>query len=330
MKGYCRVCPVCDGRACAGEVPGMGGIGTGSAFMNNLSALASVRLNMKTLHTIAVPDTGIDLFGRRLSLPVLAAPIGGVSFNMGGKISEEQYIQAVLGGCAAAGTLGCVGDGVPEFIHQAGYEAIRDLGGVGIPFIKPWEDAELFAKLDKAKDAGATVVGMDIDAAGLVTLRLMGRPVSPKPPEKLREIIEKIPMKFILKGIMSPEEALIAADAGADAVVVSNHGGRVLDHTPGTAEVLSAVARAVKGKITIIADGGVRTGADVLKMLALGADAVMIGRPFSVAAIGGLQEGVVKYIEQIQSELVSAMVLTGTASAAAVERSVIYEPFREG
>lgn len=325
MKGYCRVCPVCDGRACAGEVPGMGGLGTGSAFMSNLRALSAFRLNMKTLHGVTEPDTGIDLFGRRFALPVLAAPIGGVSFNMGGKISEDDYIRAVLGGCAAKGTLGCVGDGVPEFIHQAGFAAIRDLNGAGIPFIKPWEDAELFEKFEKAADAGAAFVGMDIDAAGLVTLKLMGRPVTPKAPEKLRKIIEKTPMKFILKGIMTPEEARLAVDVGADAIVVSNHGGRVLDHTPGVAEVLSSVAGAVKGRITVIADGGVRTGGDVLKMLALGADAVMIGRPFSVAAVGGLLEGVVKYIEQIHSELVSAMILTGTPSVGAVEKDILYE-----
>ena len=325
MKGYCRVCPVCDGRACAGEVPGMGGIGTGSAFMNNLKALAAFRLNMKTLHDVTAPDTGIDLFGRRFDLPVLAAPIGGVSFNMGGKITEDEYIRSVLGGCADKGILGCVGDGVPGFIHEAGYAAIRDLNGQGIPFIKPWEDTELFDKMQKAEETGAAVMGMDIDAAGLVTLKLMGRPVTPKPPEKLRRIIEKTAMKFILKGIMTPEEARLAVDVGADAIVVSNHGGRVLDHTPGVAEVLPSVADAVKGRIIVIADGGVRTGGDVLKMLALGADAVMIGRPFSVAAVGGLREGVSQYIDQVRSELVSAMILTGTPSVASVDRTILHE-----
>lgn len=73
----------------------------------------------------------------------------------------------------------------------------------------------------------------------------------------------------------------------------------------------------------MIADGGIRSGGDVLKMLALGADAVMIGRPFSVAAVGGLKEGVTAYIEQIRSELVQAMILTGTPSAAAVDRSIL-------
>lgn len=324
MKGYCRVCPVCDGRACAGEVPGMGGLGTGAAFRANITALADYRFNMRLLHGTAEPETRADFLGKTLDIPVLAAPIGGVAFNMGGRISEEAYIESVLGGCKEKGILGCVGDGVPEFIHAAGYEAVQKLGGHGIPFIKPWEAAEFNEKLEKAAAAGTDIVGMDVDAAGLITLKLMGRPVTPKPPEKLKEIIHRSGMKFILKGIMTPDEAETAVEVGAHAIVVSNHGGRVLDHTPGAAEVLPAVADAVKGRITILADGGVRTGGDVLKMLALGADAVMIGRPFSVAAVGGLLEGVTAYIDKIKSELISAMVLTGTPSIRSVKRSILY------
>jgi len=130
-------------------------------------------------------------------------------------------------------------------------------------------------------------------------------------------------MKFILKGIMTPEDARLSLEAGADAIVVSNHGGRVLDHTPGVAEVLPSVAESVKGKIFILADGGIRSGGDVLKMLALGADAVMIGRPFSVAAVGGLKEGVAKYLDQIRSELISTMILTGCQSADSADQSIL-------
>lgn len=323
MKGYCRVCPVCDGRACAGEVPGMGGLGTASAFMANLQSLAALRFNMHVVHDVSEPDTHIDFLGQSLALPFLAAPIGGVSFNMGGKITEDEYISAVIGGCAQAGIVGCVGDGVPDFIHQAGYEAIRTTGGKGIPFIKPWEDAEFFDKVEKALAAGASIIGMDIDAAGLITLKQMGRPVSPKSPKKLGEIIEAVRVPFILKGVMGVADAKMAVDAGVRAIVVSNHGGRVLDHTPGAADVLPEIADAVKGQVVILADGGIRTGGDILKMLALGADAVMIGRPFSVAAVGGLKEGVSQYIQRIAGELKAAMVLTGTARAASVDRAVL-------
>lgn len=324
MQGYCRVCPVCNGKACAGEVPGMGGLGTGSAFMNNMAALARQTFTMRLIHDVVEPDTSVSVLGLHLKLPVLAAPIGGVSFNMGGKRTEEDYIGAIIDGCREAGTIGCTGDGVPPFIHEAGLSAIAAAGGHGIPFIKPWEDAELYDKLAKARDCGAPAIGMDIDAAGLVTLRKMGRPVAPKPVAKLREIISRTGLPFIIKGIMTPEDAMMALDAGADAIVVSNHGGRVLDHTPGTADVLPGIARQAKGKITILADGGVRTGADVLKMLALGADAVLIGRPFSIAAVGGLKNGVVTYLNSLRTELTQAMVMTGTRSAALVAADILH------
>ena len=324
MKGYCRVCPVCNGKVCAGEVPGMGGLGTGSSFKNNVEALALKKLNMRLLHGVTDPDTHVEVMDRELSMPVLAAPIGGVKFNMGAPdVSEEDYIMSVLGGCVDAGVLGCTGDGVPPDIHESANKAIKALGGQGIPFIKPWEDKELSEKLEKAHAAGATLCGMDIDAAGLVTLRKMGRPVSPKPPEELARIIEETPMDFIIKGVMTPEEAVTGIEIGAAGIVVSNHGGRVLDHVPGTAEVLPAIASAVKGRAAVLVDGGVRSGGDVLKMIALGADAVLIGRPLAWSAVGGGREGVSSYLEQIRTELIQAMVLTGTAKVADVSPAII-------
>lgn len=323
MKGYCRVCPVCNGKACVGEVPGMGGLGTGASFANNMQALADVRLRMRLVHGAVDPDTTTSVLGFDLSMPIIAAPIGGVSFNMGGKVSEDEYISAKLAGCNEKGILGCTGDGVPDFIHEAGYAAIKEQEGRGIPFIKPWEDEEFDAKLEKAAATGCKVFGMDIDAAGLVTLRKMGRPVSPKDPAKLAEIVKKVPGKFILKGVMTVEDAQAAVEAGCDAIVVSNHGGRVLDHAQGAAEVLPEIAEAVKGKLTILADGGVRTGADVVKLIALGADAVMIGRPFSIATVGGLKEGVEAYIDQLQTELKQAMVLTGCNSVSEIDSKIL-------
>ncbi|WP_027179926.1 alpha-hydroxy-acid oxidizing protein [Maridesulfovibrio bastinii] len=323
MKGHCRVCPVCNGKACVGEVPGMGGLGTSSTFKANIEALGKIRFNMRTMHDVSEPDTSTELLGFKLDLPLFAAPIGGVSFNMGGKITEDEYISAILKGCVSKGLIGCTGDGVPEFIHQSAFKAIREVEGNAIPFIKPWESEEFDDKLAKALDAGTKAFGMDIDAAGLITLKKMGRPVTPKGKEKLTEIISRIPVPFVLKGIMTADEALMAAEAGAAGIVVSNHGGRVLDHCPGTAEVLAEISRAVNGKCSVIVDGGIRDGNDILKMLALGADAVMIGRPFSVAAVGGLQEGVEKYIDQLKSELTTAMVLTGTASAKNVDTDIL-------
>jgi isopentenyl diphosphate isomerase/L-lactate dehydrogenase-like FMN-dependent dehydrogenase len=328
MKGFCRVCKVCDGKACAGEVPGMGGLGTASSFKNNVTALAQVRVNMRLLHDATEPDTRTSVLGFDLDMPVLAAPIGGVSFNMGGGISEEDYIDAVVGGCKAKGIIGCTGDGVPDFLHEAGNSAIKKNNGFGIPFIKPWEGDELDEKLVKARATNCTVFGMDVDAAGLLTLRQMGRPVAPKTPAELEKIIAKIHgwgAKFILKGIMTVDEAKLAVSIGADGIVISNHGGRVIDHTPGTAEVVPDIAGAVKGQIDVLVDGGVRSGIDILKLLALGADAVMIGRPVAIAAVGGLQAGVEKYFENIKAQLLQGMVLTGSRDIKAITPSVLFD-----
>lgn len=324
MKGYCRVCKDCNGNACAGEVPGMGGVGTASSFKSNINALNQLKFNMRLVHDVVDPDMRVTILGKKLSIPVLAAPIGGVSFNMGEGISEEDYLKAIINGCREKGIIGCTGDGVPDFIHETALSVIKDAGGYGIPFIKPWEDKELFEKIDKVQASGADIMGMDIDAAGLVTLKKMGRPVSPKTIEKLGQIVKYGSGRFILKGIMTVSDALDAVDAGVDAIVVSNHGGRVLDFTPGTATVLPAISDAVQKKITILVDGGVRTGGDVLKLLALGADAVMIGRPFCVAAVGGGQKGVESYIDRIRTELEQAMVLTGVADASDVPGTILY------
>ncbi|MCH5277259.1 MAG: alpha-hydroxy-acid oxidizing protein [Desulfovibrionaceae bacterium] len=314
MKGFCRVCPQCDGKNCASGVPGMGGLGTGAAFRANAEALRQVRLTMRCLHGVTSPRTDTEFLGLKLSLPVLAAPIGGVSYNMGGQdVDEEQYCEAIIGGSRAAGIIGCGGDGVPDVIHKSAFASIRKAGGWGIPFVKPWEGDELNRKLDMALETGCAVVGVDVDAAGLVTLRKQGRPVSPKTPAELAAMADRVHRggaKFMIKGVMSVADAQVALEAGVDALVVSNHGGRVLDSTPGTAEVLPRVAAFVRGRAAVLADGGVRDGVDVLKMLALGASAVLIGRPFSIAAMGGLGEGVAAYIEELRGQLLSAMTLT--------------------
>ena len=122
---------------------------------------------------------------------------------------------------------------------------------------------------------------------------------------------------------MTVADARIAADAGVDAIVVSNHGGRVLDGTPGTAAVLPAIAEAVGENLPVLVDGGIRSGTDVLKMLALGAKAVLIGRPFCVAAVGGLTEGVVSYLAGVKGNLTSAMALTGCATIKDINSSVL-------
>lgn len=324
MKGTCRACAICDGRACAGEVPGMGGLGTGAAFKANVQALAKCRLKMRVVHNVKHPDTKSELFGLPLTMPIMAAPIGGISFNMGGYLTEEEYDLAVARACKSVGALYCGGDGVPPDILDNALKAIKDVGQ-GIVFIKPWDGEELPRKMKMAADNGCKIMGMDIDAAGLVTLAKMGRPVTPKTEKELENIVKiahDLGMKFVLKGLMDKNDAIAAIHAGCDAIYVSNHGGRVLDHTPGVAEVLPQIAKVVAGCLPIFVDGGVRDGFDVLKMLALGANFVLIGRPISKMVIGGGEEGVKAYLEQLHTQLIQGMVLTGCQNLDSIDQRI--------
>ena len=321
----CKACVVCDGLECAGKVPGIGGIGTGSSFTENLTALARYQINLRTIHEVKIPDTSVELFGHKLALPVLAAPITGMETNLAGGMDEREYADAILDGCLECGTLGMVGDGANPKKYLIGLEAIKKRGGLGIPIFKPREyNLDIIKRFKAAEDAGAIAVGIDIDAASFKTMTLKGQAVGPKTIQELQELKSHLKIPFILKGIMNVESALAAIEAGADAIVVSNHGGRVMDHMPGTAEVLPEITNAVGGRIKVLVDGGIREGTDILKMLALGADAVMIGRPVCIAAFGAGQEGVSFYLREKLNELKKAMILTGCGSICHIDPSVIF------
>lgn len=326
IKSHCKVCPICDGRVCAGQVPGIGGIGTGASFQNNVAAFAKLRLAMRVLHSANEPDTRCTLWGRELALPVLAAPIGSVKNNLGSDLSEGDYSELVITGCAQAGTLAGIGDTAKPETFKQGLDQIGDRGRHVIPFIKPWAPDEVAKRMDMVAAAGCDACGMDVDAAGLTILRRLAAPVSTRTPQELAAFIKLAhdrKLKFIVKGIMTVDEARIAADAGADAVLVSNHGGRVLDHTPGTAEMLPGIAAAIGRQCLVMVDGGVRTGADVLKALALGAHIALICRPVAVAAHGGGAEGVARYFDVIRDELSQCMRLTGCKDLGSIGAHVV-------
>jgi L-lactate dehydrogenase (cytochrome) len=130
---------------------------------------------------------------------------------------------------------------------------------------------------------------------------------------------------LILKGVLDPEDAREAADLGADGVIVSNHGGRQLDGVPSTARALPAVAEAVGDRLTVLADGGVRSGLDVVRMLALGAKGVLLGRAWAFALGAGGEGAVAHMLRLIAAEMRVAMALTGVTSIGAIDRSVLVD-----
>ncbi|OCL25429.1 alpha-hydroxy-acid oxidizing enzyme [Orenia metallireducens] len=323
MKGYCKVCPFCDGKACRGEVPGMGGAGTGSAFQANIEAWQRYKLEMRTIHQAQNPNTELELFGVKLTTPILKAPVTGSSYNMGGSLSEEEYADIVVQGSKEFGTIAMTGDGADPTMYNSGLKAIKQADGFGIAIIKPRSQKEIIKRIKEAEKAGALAVGVDIDGAGLITMALKGQPVGPKSKEEIEELVNSTDLPFILKGIMTLDEARIAAEAGVDAIVVSNHGGRVLDSTPGTADVLAEIVSEVGERIKILVDGGIRSGVDVLKALALGANGVLVARPLIIGVFGGEKEGFKMILDKMTTELKKAMILTGCESLGAVKGNIL-------
>ena len=214
-------------------------------------------------------------------------------------------------------------DGTDGNVMIAATKAIRNADGVGIPTVKPWNIETIRDKIKLVKESGAFAVAMDIDAAGLPFLKNLTPPAGSKTVEELREIIEMVDVPFIIKGIMTAKGALKAKEAGASAIVVSNHGGRVLDGCPATAEVLEEISDAVNGSMKIFVDGGIRSGADVFRALALGADGVIIARPFVTAVYGGAEEGVYSYIDKIGAELNDTMKMCGVSRLSEITRDCV-------
>lgn len=322
--GPCYVCPVCDGKACGNTIPGPGAKGSGKVANRNYEAWQQILLNLDTICQEREVDTSFTLFGRKYAYPVFAAPIGAVESHFGKELTEEIYVDRLVKGCSDGGIAAFTGDGLAERYFQAGCDAIAKYG-VGIPTVKPWNRELVFKKIDLAKESGAKVLCMDIDASGLPFLRNTNPPSGSKSVEELRQIIEYAGMPFILKGIMTPAGARKAQEAGAAGIIVSNHGGRVLDQTPATANVLPAIAKAVDGSMTVLVDGGIRTGLDVFKALALGADAVLIGRPFVVSAYGGGGKGVKAYADKLGAELRDTMQMCGPRTLAEISMDNLWE-----
>lgn len=312
MKGFCALCRECNGIWCAGNVPGMGGTGTGDSFKRNYKMLKKVKVIMRTLHNVTEPELTTEIFGETLSFPAFIAPITGTKFNMGGGVTEEEYASDVINGAIDSGTIAMIGDTGDPSCYEAGLKYIKESNGKGIAIIKPRANEEVIKRIKMAEEAGAIAVGMDVDGAGLVTMKLFGQPVSPKSLEDLKEIISSTKLPFIVKGILSVDEAELCVEAGASAIVVSNHGGRCLNETLAPAEVLKEIADAVGDKITVLADGNVREGVDILKYIALGAKGVLVGRPAIWGSIGGRREGVKVVLDKMKGELYQSMILTGS------------------
>ena len=323
MGKYCKACPVCDGRACKNQIPGPGAKGNGDVAIRNYAKWQEIRVNMDTLGETKKPSTTLKLWGKEFKYPIFAGPVGAVNLHYGEKYNDATYNDVMVSACANAGILAMTGDGVNAEVLKNSVAAIKNAGGLGIPTIKPWDNETVKGKIQMANEAGVFAIAMDVDAAGLPFLKNANPPAGKKSVEELHKIVKMCNAPFIVKGVMTVRGALKAEAAGADAIVVSNHGGRVLDGCPATAEVLEEIVQAVKGKMKVFVDGGIRNGVDVFKALALGADGVIICRPFVTAVYGGAEEGIETLINKIGTELEDTMYMCGADSLKGITRDMV-------
>ena len=322
--GKCRACPVCNGLACKNTIPGPGAKGLGTGAIRSYQKWQELCVNMDTICENSDTDTTYDFFGQKLVIPVMAGPVGAVTLHYGDKFDDLRYNNVLVDGCAKAGILAFTGDGTNPAVMEGAADALKAHNGCGVPTVKPWNLDTIRQKMDLMKAADPCAIAMDIDAAGLPFLKGLTPPAGSKTVDQLKEIAAMAGKPFILKGIMTVSGAKKALEAGAAGIVVSNHGGRVLDQCPATAEVLPAIADAVGGKMKVFVDGGIRSGMDVFKALALGADAVLIARPFVTMVYGGGDEGIQAYVSKLQAELADTMAMCGAHTLADINRSMLF------
>jgi 4-hydroxymandelate oxidase len=305
----------------------------------NREAFDALRLRPRVLVDVSAVDTRLELLGQRLDFPILLAPAAGQRLFHAGAEPE-----AARGAHAAGATL------VVSTDASARIEEIAKAGPGRLWY-------QLYVQRDRgrtrdlvqrAETAGCSVLCITVDSP-VIPMRDREKRWSGLPPytnpsavggrpspiysgpqdstvtwETVAWIRSFARTPVLLKGILAPEDARRAADEGLAGVIVSNHGGRNLDTTPATIEALPAVAAAVDGRIPILLDSGVRRGTDVVKALALGARAVLIGRPYlwGLAAEGAA--GVQRVIEILKGELETAMALCGAPTLDRIKRQLVW------
>lgn len=310
----------------------------------NRQAFDWVDLVPNTSAVTEKPATGIDLFGTKLAYPILVSPTAAhVALHPDGEAATRQ------GSSAASNT--------PMIVSNVASLPIEKIGAAATgPFwfqLYPKEDADLNKEtLDRAQAAGCRAVVVTVDQQASVFERELHdrnlmppagrrptREAQPRTPYRLREfrlfydwkhfaeIRKLVKVPIIAKGILTAEDAKLCLEYGLDGVYVSNHGGRSLDYSPATLEVLPEIVDAVNGRVPVLFDSGIRRGTDMLKALALGASAVCLGRipRWGLGAYGA--PGVQRILEIMQAELVQAMIDSGRPSLKSIDRSLVRTDF---
>lgn len=320
----CKVCPVCNGLGCGNIMPGPGSKAPGNGANDNYNGWRRIKLNMDTIVANTEVQTDTELFGRKLSMPLLSAPIGSIRLQFNPTDNIRDFNEKCLAACETRGLMHFYSSGLEEDVHRCAIRSRIAHGNCGVPVINPEADENIIAQMQRCKEEQMPpAMCVVVDSAGLPHLRKLHGSGGTKSVDQLKTLKDAAEGPFVVKGVMTVNSALKAVSAGADAIIVSNHGGRVLSDTPATAEVLSEIADAVSGKAKIIVDGGIRSGLDIFKALAMGADACMICRPVLISYYGGGQEGIECYFDKLKAELVDTMYMCGARSISDITRDMV-------
>lgn len=301
----------------------------------NRQAFDSIKLNPTVLTDVSQIDTRISLLGLDLSSPILIAP---TAYH---KIMHPEGELATARGAGAASAIYVVSSFTTTPLQEIAQVATQPL------WLQLYvrDDRELTKSLIQQAEAlgfRALCVTVDTPSAGVRNRQEKARfalPDGVNTPHMPGGLAEKKPFTWadiewirsftkipvLLKGILNPDDAEKAMEAGVSGIIVSNHGGRNLDTVPATIEALPRIAEKVNKRIPVLMDGGIRRGTDVLKAIALGADAVLVGKPICFGLACGGAEGVTKVLEILRNEFELAMALSGKARIAEIDSSVIWK-----
>ncbi len=278
----------------------------------------SLLLEMRLMDA-KVPVTDFELYGRKFKTPIMTAALSHIgTFNPDMPSGMVQYAQAAQ----MAGAVHWIGMGSDEE-----FEAVMATGADTIRIVKPYADEEkIFSMIKCAEKNGALAVGMDIDHMfGMEGDRdiCMGETMEIKSSEDLKRYIEATSLPFIIKGVLSVQDAIKCAQIGAKGIVVSHHGGRLSYAVP-PLYVLPEIVKAVGDKMPVFVDCGICSGMDAYKALALGATAVSVGTHLIPYIRQGGQQAVAERIEEMTAQLKGAMAYTGVASVKEFDSTVLH------
>jgi isopentenyl diphosphate isomerase/L-lactate dehydrogenase-like FMN-dependent dehydrogenase len=296
---------------------------TKATFHRNPRSFQKYLFRQRIFHDITDPDITTELFGKKIPLPAIVAPVG--SFSLIGANAERDVAQ----GADRVGAMMAVSQAAK--LDPRGWREATQSPIVFMAYMnRGREEVSHYAKL--SQDLGFAAVGITMDTLRptkigdeLPLSTKDGKPrkgfaASPKDIEWMKQ---QVSLPVVIKGIMSPEDARVAVNAGADALVVSNHGGRILDFNRAALEVLPEIVEAVGSRLPVILDSGVRSGGDIVKALALGAKAILTGRPvaWGVGAFG--PRGVARVFELFSEEMKRVLCMTGVPSVAEISSKII-------